>query len=396
MTTNEINANGVQIQTLAEITEELKSQYREIYGQDITLDEDTADGNKIAIEAQAKSDILEYSVQVYNAFNVDAVSGSAMDQLYKLNNIYRKSAEYSFVEVDITTTKALTLDGLDDDATNPDGEAFTVSDNAGNQWLLLNTTVFTGAETKTLGFRAKNLGQVLCSPNTIQTMTTVVGGVSTINNPASQYITGGDEESDADFRIRRNRSTTKTSKGFQDSLESQLLAESSITFAKVYTNNETDEVELGKVWTVVEGGTDAVVANIIYQNMTMGTGTVGDTSYDIVKDNGTTETIYFDRPVSEPLFIKARLVSKYGKLIDVNFIKQQLVQQLSFGIGELADKTTVSIKISSIDDTCIITDCEISKDGVNYYDILETASFRNFFTIAYGNLDIEQEQPNAE
>lgn len=392
---NEINASGIQIQSLQEIIEDLETQYKNVYGQDIDLSESTSDGQKIRIEAQAKADILEYSVGVYNCFDVDKVQGSAQDQLYKINNIYRKGADYSFVEVDITTNKAITLNGLDENADAPDGDGFTVADSSGNSFILLNTTVFTSAQTKTCAFRAKDLGQIQVAPNTINTMITVVGGVETINNPTKQYITGGDEESDADFRIRRNRSTTKTSKGFQDSLIAQLLAETSITFARVYTNSDTADVPLGKVWTIVEGGTDATVANIIYQNMTMGTGTVGDTSYDIEKDNGTTETIYFDRPVSEPLYIKARVVSKYGKLIDVNFIKQQLVQQLSFGIGENADKTTVSIKIAGIDETVIITECEISKDGVDYYDILTPASLQNFFTLAFGNMDIEQEQPNA-
>ena len=87
MADNYIDETGIHTQTVDEIVSELTTEYKNIYGQDINVDSDTPDGQRINIEAQAKADVLDFAVQLYNSFDVDAVGGVAQDRLYKINNI---------------------------------------------------------------------------------------------------------------------------------------------------------------------------------------------------------------------------------------------------------------------------------------------------------------------
>ena len=135
---NTIDSYGIHTEELPEIIENITNDYKSIYGNDINTDSDTPDGQRINIEAQAKKDMLDFATQVYNSFDVDTVTGVAQDRLYKINNIYRQNSGFSFCNVDITVSGPVNLDGLDANATDPDGVGFTVSDINSNNWILLN------------------------------------------------------------------------------------------------------------------------------------------------------------------------------------------------------------------------------------------------------------------
>ncbi len=49
--------NGIEVQTFDEIYEELADGYKAIYGTDINLDPDSPDGQRVALEAQARLDV---------------------------------------------------------------------------------------------------------------------------------------------------------------------------------------------------------------------------------------------------------------------------------------------------------------------------------------------------
>ena len=52
MTLPKFTPDGIQVQTFQEIYDELAAGYRSIYGEDINLDPDSPDGQRVAIEAQ--------------------------------------------------------------------------------------------------------------------------------------------------------------------------------------------------------------------------------------------------------------------------------------------------------------------------------------------------------
>lgn len=388
MADNYIDENGIHIQTVDEIISELVSGYKNIYGQDINVSSDTPDGQRINIEAQAKADVLDFAVQIYNSFDVDAVSGVAQDRLYKINNIYRKSSEYSYVQVNITASSSVNLQGLD----VSEAAAYTISDTNGNQFLLVNS-VTVNAGTTLLEFRAKDAGAVEVTPNTITNMVTIVAGISGVTNPASQYITGTAQESDAEFRIRRNKSTAISGKGFYDNLLGDLLSVPLVTAAEVYENDGDimeipQESSTSAVWCIVEGGLDEDIGQVIYANKTIGCKQVGSVAVNVTRVDGSTFVARFDRPQTQDLYLQLSIKSKLTTPPDVNYIKSELSSRLEFDIFAAVDSSEITAAVIGIEPNVYVTSSKVSTDGVTWVDYVEPSSKDRFFVLSENNIDI--------
>ena len=390
---NIIDAQGIHTDELTEIVSNITSSYQQIYGADINVDSDTPDGQRINIEAQAEADMLDFAKQVYNSFDVDTVTGVAQDRLYKINNIYRQNSGFSFCNVDITVSGPVNLDGLDANATDPDGVGFTVSDINSNNWILLNSVALTGAGTYTLSFRAQDEGEILASPNTINTLVTILPAVTGVNNGSAQYITGNNAESDADFRIRRNKSTAISGKGFYDSLLGDLLSVPLVSQAMVYENDtgttDADGIPPYSIWVIVEGGTDANIGKVIYANKSFGCDMKGSTTVNVERADGTNFVAKFDRPQTEPLYIQMTIASKLLDYTpDTLFIKRQLVERMRFNMNESTDVSQVTSEVIDIDPNVYVSSVQISNDGVTWTDILNPSAKNKYFALDIANISI--------
>lgn len=392
MAENYIDRDGIHTQTVTEIRDSLVSAYKGIYGDDISVDSDTPDGQRINIEAQAKADILDYSKQVYNCFDVDTVIGTAQDRLYKINNVYRQNADYSFVVVNVTIDRPVTLQGLDSDVDNPNGTGYIVSDEIGTNAILVNSVTLTNAGTYSLDFRAEKLGAVDFAANTLTKMVTVIAGVTSVVNLAKQYITGNTQETDAQFRIRRNRSTAISAQGFFDALEGQLLSIPNVTAAVVYENTP-DEHNIPQsnldsaIWCIVEGGLNSDIAKIIYANRTMGCAMVGSTTGTVTRPDGTTFTARFDRPQTQRLYVSLEVKSREGLTPDTAYIQEQLAT-MTFGIYQTVTVTDIIVKVAEIDSSVYVTDCGVSADGTNFVTAVTPSTKDKYFTLAETDITI--------
>lgn len=393
MADNYIDSLGIHVQTVTEIRDSLVAAYRSIYGSDISVSSDTPDGQRINIEAQAKADVLDYSKQVYNSFDVDTVIGSAQDRLYKINNVYRQNAAYTFVTVDVTTTAPVNLQGLDENIESASGTGYTVSDSIGTNFILANSVSLTSAGTFSLEFRAEKLGQVDVAPNTITNMVTVVAGVSGVVNLSKQYITGGNQETDSAFRVRRNKSTAISAQGFNDALTGKLLAIPNVTSAVVYENTPTNKEipqssASSAIWCIVEGGSDANIAQMIYANRTLGCAMVGETSYTLTRIDGTSFTAYFDRPQATPLYIKLTVKSRVGLVPNDAKIKQLLSQNMTFGVYQTVTITDIVVALNELDPTDYVVDCSLSNNGTTYGASATPSTKDKYFTLSVDDIDV--------
>lgn len=390
---NTIDSQGIHTEELSDIIENITNDYKSIYGNDINTDSDTPDGQRINIEAQAKKDMLDFATQVYNSFDVDTVTGVAQDRLYKINNIYRQNSGFSFCNVNITVSGPVNLDGLDANATDPDGVGFTVSDINSNNWILLNSVSLVGAGTYTLAFRSQNEGEILASPNTINTLVTVLPAVTGVNNASAQYITGNNAESDANFRIRRNKSTAISGKGFYDSLLGDLLSIPLVDQAMVYENDtgvtDTDGIPPYSIWVIVEGGTDLNIGKVIYANKSFGCNMKGSTTVNVERADGTNFVAKFDRPQTEPLYIQMTISSKLNDYTpDVLFIKRQLIERIKFNMNEATDVSQITSEVIDIDPNVYIASIQISNDNLTWTDILNPSAKNKYFALDIANINI--------
>ena len=128
---NSLDANGLTINSLPELTTQLETDFKDIYGSDSNLDSDTPDGQMINSFCQSTEDTLELIKQVNAGFDPDQAVGRVLDQRVAINGIQRQAGTYTETNITIVTSKALTLYGLNQTVEDP----YTVQDNAGNKWI---------------------------------------------------------------------------------------------------------------------------------------------------------------------------------------------------------------------------------------------------------------------
>ena len=384
---NILDANGLQIKTLSEITDDLIASFQDTYGADINVGSNSPDGQMIGILAQALVDNLELLTQVYNSFSVDSAFGTVLDQRVSMNGVARRQGTYTQAIVDVTVDQALNLVGLDALESNPEVQVFAVADDAGNQFQLVASYSFGAAGTASLAFRSEVLGQVQTTANTIQTIITTQLGVLSVNNPTAAGDTEGlPEETDVQLKIRRADSFYLQAVGPADSLRAALLSTNGVVDAYVVQNDTggiVDGVPAHSIWVVVNGGADADVANAIYTKKSPGCGMLGAQSLAVVRPQGNTFTAQWDDAVGQALSVKATLVPRIpGQTFDTAAAEEALALALVYRMGQSPNAGDVVIAMQEIEPLAILTDTKVSKDGGSTWeDVVTPDTAKNYFTV---------------
>lgn len=393
-----LNENGLQIpSTTTEIREVLIEKLKEIYGLDDTPFESNApDGQVVDIFSQIAYEFYNVlTLNIYNSQFISTAIGNQLDNHAYYRGIKRKGGEFTIQNIEIVVDRTIALTGLDSDYDNLEATAYTVQDNAGQEFLLINSTTL-NAGTHTLQFRAKDYGQVLTSPNTLTTPVDVFLGVISVNNPTSQTSVGVEEETDAELRVRCFNANNFQAINSLQSLESAVASLDNVIECKVYDNstNGTDSqgVPPHSSWVIVDGGNNLDIANTIYKHKGWG-GQKGLVSVDITKADGTLKTITFDRPINENLYIKFNLKrSVPNQNPNILAIKDYLVENVKYKTNEPSESARLIIAVvNAINKTgggLFPLELFISKDGTTWTEYLETVTLQHKFALSPANISI--------
>ena len=390
---NQIDASGLQVATLAEVTAALTTGYQTTYGTDINVGPNSPDGQVIGILAQNTVDLLEVLVQVYNSFSIDSAFGTTLDARCGLSGVQRKQGTYTLAVVAVTVTQALNLIGAGTDPLNPAANAFTVSDDAGNQFQLVANHTFGAAGTAYLTFRSTVIGQVQTTANTIQTILTTQLGVSSVNNPTTAGDTVGlPEETDPQLKIRRAASYSLQAVGPSDAIRAALLSIADISDAYVYenfTSGTVNTVAAHSIWVIVAGGTSAEIGQAIYAKKAPGCGMKGSLTYTVTRPQGNTFVAQWDAAVSQPLYIRATLNPRIpGVVFDVATDGTALANALIYKLGQSPNIGDVVQAMAIIEPSAVLSVVNVSVDGVTWEDIVSPTATFNYFVTAAANITL--------
>ena len=383
---NKLDANGLQTLTQNEIVDNLTQDFQEIYGADINVDSNSPDGQIINIFAQCVEDFYELLSQTYSSFDPDQAVGTVLDQRCAINGVQRKAGTYTYVNVDVVCDRSVTLAGLDQ---NSEEDAYTISDNEGNEFCLSATSpISTG--TNSLVFRAKNVGQVEVLPNTITTPVTIILGVTSVNNPSGATVTGENEETDAELRERRKRAVAISNVGYTEGLQAALENITDVTKASVFQNrtNTTDTFGIPghSVWVIVQGGTNTDIGAVMDAKMAPGIGMKGTQSVVVPQADGSNETYYFDRPSQELLYVTLDVTPLNGQVLDEDYLKSEIAK-MNFQPYETVDSSAIICYTKSIQDNIALT-CQISTDGITWETVATPSNLDKYFYITTASITI--------
>ncbi len=389
--TEGLGENGLSLKDYNTLLAELQNALNSIYANDgdfINFNSETPDGQLTNIITQIGSDIRELAQEIYNSFDPDKCSGVVQDSRYALNYITRNGGTFTIQNIDVIVNQTVTLQGLDGNYNDVNATSYTVSDNAGNLWYLIDTTTIQPG-TSSLPFRAKNMGLVQPTIGTITTQVTTVLGVTSVINSVAPTSLGTEQETDAQFRVRRSRSTERKGQNNIDSMLSQILDLEGVSDAVTWVNTgqETDMTGTlpGQVWIIVEGGANSDIAETIYAN-SCGHLTRGAVNVKVPAISGQVFDVNFDRATPVPLYLKFdfQLFVKQDAT-NLSGISSYIAENLTYKLNESAETSKP---------TCVAKDAieanggggyalnmRISANGTDWVDYIPCASLSNKFVV---------------
>lgn len=385
----EFTDTGLTIDTFDDIYDQLVAAFQAIYGVDINTDQDSPDGQRIAISAKQYLDLQSFALAMYNNMDPDLATGEALSRIIKLAGITRRPASLSQVDLTVTTDRDLTL---------PSG--YQVQDTIGQVWeTTASQALITGANTVTVV--AQDFGAVEATAGTITIPVSIVLGVVSVTNPADATI-GQAEETDAELRVRRNKSLATPASSTVGGLFSALGNLPGVTDLVIY-ENDTDITNVSlslaahSLWVVIEGGTVADIVETIAKNKTGGTGLKGDeistyTETRTIPATGIERTIdhvmRFDRPNNVRLYVRLNVTQKNPPDPAPEALIKTKLSERSYVIAEALQAADLYKTVYEAGDNFIPTDLEVSDDGVVWTDGLLSAGADGKFSLDTADITI--------
>ena len=390
---NDINAAGISVETYSETVDAIVNGtsdaqgLKQIYGSDINVDQNSPDGQMINIFALSKQDILSLIVQDYNSKDPDQAVGAALDGVSQLCGITRKGGTYTRTNVSITASKTVTLNGLDGT-----GTPFTVSDSTGNLFYLeVGATLTAGSTSKS--FRSANIGSVTANAGTLTIIKTPTAGITAVTNSSAPIEVGADQETDAQLRIRRQRSVALPALGWYAGLYAAILSLDGVIECKIIENTtnstDSDSIPAHGIWVIVDGGTAADIASTIYRYRNAGCAMKGSVSTAVTQIDGSTFNVKHDVATQVPLYIKITASSVSGGAVDSAAIQSSIVNGYVLGIFETADITSITAVAHAANPDLLVTACSVcATSGGTFVSSLTPITKDKRFVMSTGNITV--------
>lgn len=403
---DQITKDGIEISTAAEIADaiingtETTQGLKDIFGQDTNFDQDTPDAQLVNIFAQAKRDLSELAVQIFNSFDPDQASGSVLDARVLYNGVIRKGGTYTEVELTILTNREITLKGIDRLQTDDEireANVFTVQDYNANQYYLIDTVTLPAGTNTNIGFRAQYMGETLSTLNSINEIVTPERGVISVNNPNPPTKIGVAQETDDQLKLRRARAVGLGMLGSVEVMQASLRQLSNVTDACVFENNTNVDTEDGipphSVWVIVRGGNDTDIANCIYLRLNAGCGMKGDTTVTVDTIYSEPIDIKFDNAVKENLSIRMKVRAVNGvDVIDTQVLSDFISYNYKFNIYEPVTATRIDAFCKAFSNNFEYSEIQVSAmpntRGSITADDLDPTDLTEWQAISYGCLNV--------
>lgn len=384
----EINANGFKADSFIEILTRLSTELKNIYGQDINLDQDTPDGQLVGINTTIISDLQDLALYIYNAMDPDFAEGVNLDRLLKLLARTRLPATKSTVDINLT---------LNRDAIIP--ITYTVSDSNGQNWQITSEQTLT-AGTHLVTFESVEYGMITAESNTITQQVTIMTEIDSLTNPADA-VSGRDEESDQELRERRNKILEVNAYSTLGSIVGKLLTLDNVVDVCPYENKTSiydseKDINAHSYWLIVKGGEIDQITETIVKDKTGGTGLKGELEGTYIenfvtqsgKNRQIVHTVNFDRPTEKEIYLKFNVKRRVlTQSIDMDNIKNTLTNKV-FQIAENVTVTELYATIYSAASNFIATDLQVSRDNITFVDNLLIAEYDEEFKIIQANIEI--------
>lgn len=290
-----VTSTGFNKKDLDTIKSEIEASLKADISPALNLLATSVFGQLVGVFADKVREIWDVDEAVYNSQYPDTASGSALDNVAAITGAVRLPATKSTVTLDLTGTPGTLI---------PAGRQVSVV-GTGDKFVTLIDVTLTGGSAS-VAAEALNTGPIVGSSGTITVIETPVAGWATVTNPLDADV-GTDIETDAAFRLRRENLLAVSGAGTLEAIRAAVLSVTGVVQALVF-ENVTLTVDVnglpGKSFeVVVQGGTDADIAQAIFDTKPAGIESFGTTTESVTDSQGFSHDIEFTRPTEIDIYI---------------------------------------------------------------------------------------------
>jgi hypothetical protein len=381
---------GVQVDTFNEIFDRIAEGMKVAYGNDITVEQDSPDGQSIGISAKGDLDLQSFLLTLYSNLDPDFATGAMQDVILKFSGLTKRPASKSTVDLTVTSDKTLTLT-----------TGYKRKDTLGQEWETASDyPIVSGANT--VSFVAVEWGSVAAEVGTITEPSTIVLGIVSTTNPAAALV-GNNEETEAQVRLRRKKSLENPAYSTIGAVTSKLIGLDGVIDVAPY-ENKTDiqdtekDITPNTIWLIVNGGDVAEIIKNIAIQKTTGCATkgaiAGTWTETLQRQNGTTRdyihTMNFDRPTDVPVYVRANAKRRVtGEDVDTDAIASNIATRV-FYIADYLQAAELYQQGYLAGNNYILSDMEISLDDITYTDAELFSGWGGLFSLEFANIAITE------
>lgn len=298
LTENGWNPKSLEVLT-AEVEAELKAA--PALGPEINVAATSILGQLNGVFLPKLAELWEVGGAIYHSQDPDRNIGDAQDSVAAITGTIREAA---------TKSRASCTVNLAAGANIAIGAA-TASVSGNSNARFTNTTVMANpggsAANFTVVFEALVTGPVVANAGTLTVRDNSPTGWNSITNPADAVL-GTEIEGNSALRIRREQELRQQGGSVIAAIASDLLTVDDVIDVVMLENDtdytDNDGLPPHSFEAIVDGGTDAAVADMIWRSKGGGIQTHGDETETITDSEGVTHDVGFTRPTDRNVYIE--------------------------------------------------------------------------------------------
>ena len=380
--------NGViEVDNEEEILEKYLESFREKYGDDFLLKQDSVLEFLLKIAANHEKILQENIKYLAEQFDTTKTEGVWQDVIFSRLGLKRSEPKYTHFE--------LTLSG----AAGGFAEANSViirDKITGEEFYNDSNVTFLEDGESVVRFRAKNFGQItpssISGDENFSIVTAPNSVVEILSGSLANLVIGDEGESDEDFSARYKTSKGKNFSSTKDAVFSSLSNYvDTPKYLKILTKSEDITMDAGYVKIIAKPNVpDNIFAGAILDTIADGIGLVGDCEVVLKDDLGVDVLIKFSHAVAVEIGIKVEIFSVGNEISDekISEIKNKIfttVTEKKYGLSSTIYATEIVEKI--LDDNLVNVDVFRVLDGVEVKKLeLNTQEFPTF---SLENIDVK-------
>jgi uncharacterized phage protein gp47/JayE len=346
-----VTETGFKRKRLDQLLEELNSEVQSIFGENFNVSPESPDGQINGTISESNANLWEIAEESYNAFNPSAVTGITQDNLYELNGITRLPATSSSAVLTISGTQSTVI---------PLGSLISTSD-TNVQFSTESEVTIPVSGSITVIASAVVTGPISALVGTLTVIDTPITGWDSVTNLADALV-GTNEESDVDFRARREQSVARDAQAIIDAIFAEVRSVAGVTQTTVLENDtntgpDANGLPAHSVHVIVVGGDDQDIGEAIFLKKTLGATPFGSTTVQVNDDQSIPHDVSFSRPTEIAIYVEVNLTTFSDYPVDgddqikqaiIDYAEGNLITGRGFFLGDDVIHSEIYTPINTI------------------------------------------------